>query len=1175
MNSPIPADPASAMVRPEASAVVPASPMASPVQLRAAAHLYGIDSVPLAGARVLELGGGSAEASIAFALAYPSAQMVRVDESAERIGEMRAWAERAGAGNLSFHAMDWARITPEFGQFDYILADGIYGRGGEGAGEALLQVCRHTLSPLGLACVDYRTQPGWKAAEIVRDLLAMQSHSATSDADLIGGARSALSVLAEGISPGHPYAGMLAEIVRQARNATDEELLRDYLIGNGGACYFAEFVDRAAQAGLAYLGDAQPQLELPATFGTQVALTHSLFCLGKPGMLRQQYLDFSVGRKLRRSMLMHADRQESPLAAPSSALLQGMHLAASALRIQEGDGAFCTYRFYSGSRRVVATRGPEVANVVEILSHAWPASMTFGELVEQTHCRNPAATGPSEHEKAVAKALEVLFMQGVLRYSVDPGPYDEASDGLGLVPHIERVLREAPAEQRDFTVYNLWQEPVALALTPQERELALAAGEHEFDALVTRLVPPAQAGGEDLDAATAVRHEQARDTVAVQFDLLKRAGLLHGSHEAWQAYFAAAMVTTRLACGYRYGYPDALLLHARLAKAGPNRNGKRRFRGTQAAEAPESHTDYVELLSLFKAGRWRDAQAVGERCIRQFPEHGQSWCIHSNVLRHLGKLAQARDAALRSVTLLPLEPATHSALGLAYKDMQMLAEVESAFRRALLLDPDSYSVCSNMAGNLRWQARYPEAEAYCRRAIEIEPEAVGAYGSLAMVQTAIGRLHEAVETYRKAIALRPDPLSYSNMLFTMCHIDDLDPDFVLREHLAFGAAMKMSAGETAGNHANSREPERPLRVGFVSGDLCRHAVASFVEPIWATCDRQAWQIHVYSNTVKDDDVTERLRGYAHVWRTVLGLTDAELADQIRQDRVDVLFDLSGHTGLNRLPAFARKPAPVQVSWIGYPGTTGLSTMDYYLIDRHVAPPGYLDAQFTEKLVYLPSCATFQPTVGGPPVNELPALGRGHITFGSFNRLPKITDLTLDLWARVLRAIPDSIMLIGGIESPLVEEPLARRFSERGIGRERLNFRNRGSISEYMLQHHEVDIALDTFPYAGGTTTYYSLRMGVPVLTLRGRTRVSCQTAGILGSVGLPEWIADDNEDFVRSATAWAADLPGLARLRLGMRDKVRESSSSAETVTRSLERAVRHMWRRWCQGLPPESFTAP
>jgi protein O-GlcNAc transferase len=322
-------------------------------------------------------------------------------------------------------------------------------------------------------------------------------------------------------------------------------------------------------------------------------------------------------------------------------------------------------------------------------------------------------------------------------------------------------------------------------------------------------------------------------------------------------------------------------------------------------------------------------------------------------------------------------------------------------------------------------------------------------------------------------------------------------------------------------------------------------------------------LHAYSNHAIEDAVTQRIKGHFAYWHSIVSLSDEALAEKIRADSIDILIDLSGHTAGNRLLAFARKPGPVQVSWIGYPGTTGLQAVDYFLTDRFCLPPGQFDDQFTEKIVYLPACTPFMPSNEAPLVNALPALNNGFVTFGSFNRLSKLSPSVIALWSQLLRALPDSRIVLGAVPQDGYDA-LIDSFAQEGIVRERLSFHPKCGL------HHQVDICLDTFPYNGGTTIWHALWMGVPTLTLAGNTVAGRSGAAILGNSGLEVFIAHDPADFVQKGLLWSVNLAALSDIRTELRERFTQSAvGQPALIAAGLERALRSMWQRWCDGLPP------
>jgi predicted O-linked N-acetylglucosamine transferase (SPINDLY family) len=581
------------------------------------------------------------------------------------------------------------------------------------------------------------------------------------------------------------------------------------------------------------------------------------------------------------------------------------------------------------------------------------------------------------------------------------------------------------------------------------------------------------------------------------------------------------------------------------AASSTDARGLARIERRQATRVARRHE--TALLGTLRAGKWSDAEAQARALTEDFPERGLAFKVLGALLSTRGNLKDAIDAMKTSVALLPEDAEAHANLG------STLIKLE----------------------------RYEEAESTLRQALRIDPKFAAAYEGLADAYQAEGRYVEAEEILRRSISYGPDPtrpdkdLRHTSLLFLLSHNPALDADSLFAEHCRIGARLESRSRKSRPQYANVADPDRRLCVGLVSADFCSHAVANFIEPLISLLTHcTGMELHAYYNNRSEDDVTQRLRGYMHRWNSVSALPDRQLAQKIMDDRIDILLDLSGHTSMNRLRVFARKPAPIQISWIGYPGTTGLRAMDYYLADRHWLPPGHFDRQFTEKLVYLPCAAPFQPEPAAPPIASLPSLHKGYVVFGSFNRIGKITAATVGLWSQLLRTLPDSIMLIAGI--PPTSRQSARLiewFAAQGVAGERLQFHPRCKMEAYLALHHQVDICLDTVPYSGGTTTYHALWMGVPTLTVAGPTPASRQGAAICEHLDLQSFIAADASDFVAKGVHWAHQLPALATLRAGLRERALNSSlCDPHVIAGAFIRAARQMWIRWCNGLPAESF---
>lgn len=572
------------------------------------------------------------------------------------------------------------------------------------------------------------------------------------------------------------------------------------------------------------------------------------------------------------------------------------------------------------------------------------------------------------------------------------------------------------------------------------------------------------------------------------------------------------------------------------------------------------------------------ALASFERALEFNAGHVVSYRGKGNVLLNFGLRQGAIECFETALAMEPDSPETLRDLGLVYLELGKYREAEQHSRAALALRPLYPSAQNNLGNALLALGNFAEAEKCHLAALSIVPDCDVFLSNLGGSQWALGRLSDAIESFRRATEIGPATAPdrharYSNLLFGLSHSEEHDAQALFAEHRRFADKFEAPLRATWPRHRNAREPVRKLEVGFVSGDFRAHVVAQFLGPVLECLSRHpGLSLHAYYNSAVQDSETQRLKALFHHWHSVVGLPDAVVAGQIGADRIDILIDLSGHTALNRLPIFAHKAAPVQVSWLGYPGTTGLQAMDYYLADSLVLPPGQFDDQFSERIVRLPALAPFRPHASVPPVGPLPALANGFLTFGSFNRPSKINPSVVHWWAELLRALPDAKLLIeGGPQDGQCMQWLA----QEGVARERLLWHGRGGLKVYHELHHRVDICLDTFPYNGATTSWSALWMGVPTLAVAGNTPAGRYGAAIMGQMGLDTFVAADLEDFVRKCVYWANHLEELAELRAGMRQRFSQSAAGQpDLIAQALVNALRSMWQRWCQGLPAESFTA-
>jgi predicted O-linked N-acetylglucosamine transferase (SPINDLY family) len=465
--------------------------------------------------------------------------------------------------------------------------------------------------------------------------------------------------------------------------------------------------------------------------------------------------------------------------------------------------------------------------------------------------------------------------------------------------------------------------------------------------------------------------------------------------------------------------------------------------------------------------------------------------------------------------------------------------------------------------------RLGEAEASHRRALALDPDYAIARCNLGNALGGLHRQDEAEACYRRAVALDPHyDDAWDNLLLQLLYAPQSDAARLYAEHRAWGADFEAGL-PPAQPHANPPDAERRLKVGYLSADFRTHSCAYFTEPLFAAHDRKRVEVFAYAQLRRADHVTARFQALADHWAEVAALDDAALARLIREDGIDVLVDLGGHTRDNRLRVLARRPAPVQVSWLGYPATTGLEAVEYRLTDALADPPGAADGTHAEELVRLEGgFLCYRPPADAPPVSPPPLDETGAVTFASFNNIAKVSEPALDAWAAILAAIPDARLVVKGsaLDQPPVRRRIQADFETRGIAAERVGLKGWIARAEAPLAlYHEADIALDSLPYNGTTTSCEALWMGLPVISLAGTHHAARVGASLLAQVGLGELMAESEADYVRIAVELARAPARIRAYRKELRARLRASPLMDEAgFARRVEAAYATLWRRWC-----------
>lgn len=587
---------------------------------------------------------------------------------------------------------------------------------------------------------------------------------------------------------------------------------------------------------------------------------------------------------------------------------------------------------------------------------------------------------------------------------------------------------------------------------------------------------------------------------------------------------------------------------------------------------------HCNLGEVYRAqGKSDEAIACYRRALTLEPELGEASNNLGLALERQGALVEAVDCFRQAVAHSPGLPAIHDNLGSALQRLGKVEEARACFRSALNLQPDFLPALNNLGTSYKDAGQFSDAVSCYQRALEIQPTVPEIHNNLGLALHGQGQLDGAVACYERALQLWPDYVqARSNLL--LC--EQARPGVTLAGLAAAHAEWDRRHGlplRPAQPPVRDRNPERRLRLGFVSADFGRHPVGWFLVGVLEQLQHHDCDVVCYCDRGETDDLTARCAAAVGTWRRVEHLSDAALAEQIQADAIDLLVDLSGRVGKNRLLTFARKPAPIQLAWIGYPGTTGLSAMDYLVADRYEVPPE-AEPHYREKILRLPDgYVCYTPPADAPAVGPLPAVANGYVTFGCFNHVAKISRLVFPVWAEILRRVPGSRLMLKtrGLDRPEIRERFVERFAMQAVELDRIDLLGESPQQELFDSYNCVDLALDPFPYSGGLTTCEALWMGVPVITCPGETFAARHSLSHLSNVGLQETVTGSLAEYVERAVTLAIDTRRLAELRAGLRDRMTQSPlCDAQRFTRNLVDALRQAWRTWCGSSAPRPLAA-
>ncbi len=587
------------------------------------------------------------------------------------------------------------------------------------------------------------------------------------------------------------------------------------------------------------------------------------------------------------------------------------------------------------------------------------------------------------------------------------------------------------------------------------------------------------------------------------------------------------------------------------------------------------------VAALYESGRFREAESAARKAIELHPNEAALHVNLGNVLLHTGKARLAVKSFQKALESDPSRSEAQLGLATILGETHRLAETLDFIEHEIAVKGESVQRLASLALAQQAKGDLSTAEATCRKVLGMQPNNISVLITLAGCMSVKGAHQEAIRLHERALVENPNmPAIYSNVAFDATYLPDISANEVFAYHREWADRFEKTNEKQAFSHEQSRDADRPLRIGYVSGDFGRHPVGFLLRDVMRNHDRKQVEIYCYSMMRASDDVTETIRSHSDAWIDALLMSDDELAEQIHQDQIDILVDLSGHTAYNRLPAFVRRPAPVQATWIGYFHSTGLKNIDYFITDP-VTTPADAGQLFSEIPVWLPhSRFCYSAPEYAPSVAPSPVLDVGYITFGSFNRVEKLVDPVISAWIRILDAVPGSRLLLkaGVLENESVRDSLRRRFVELGLQGDRLELRGPSQHPDMLAQYGEVDIALDPFPFNGGMTTLEALWMGVPVVTLAGNSVVSRQSASALTNIGLSELVFDDLNMYIEGAISLAHNVERLTALRPQIRRRMENSPlCQPAQFTQDLEALYGRMWKSWCDGkkLGTEVVQAP
>lgn len=1102
-----------------------------PVTLHMAASLYHAGAIMPTQSRILELGCGQGEALIANALAWPESVSLGIDINEEDVGRGQQRIKQFALSNVELHHAGLADLlASELGEFDYIVLRGLFSlMGGEERAE-LLRWCQTHLSASGIVAIHWQVLPGARDTKTLENSLIFHASGACDIDTQLASARGMLSYLAMTL----PEGGLKNQVI-EAEQSSDLLIAFRYLRNVNHADYFVDFHQQISHAGFSYIGDAVPQCESASYFGDHVSQMHALIGSASAYATSQQYLDFAIDRTERFSLLTHTGRSGVAM-APDLKSVEHLHWAGCFKRQLNNNGTMINGHVGQDGTPV-KTENKTTLQVLDVLADVWPLSLSFEQLL--FHCRFPEE--PSRDTRAeLVESLQDLLANTIngLMVSAMPCAYNQARDeALRLIAPVSEATF---AIQDTLVLYNYWGQAVTLS-----RE------EWRF----------AESGVQFYDESSWSL-----------FKSLREKGLLTGSVEAWRFALQSFMKSDDVAV-IKHVYLAILIFGCERKYGGFSDT----LKGTQHTAGGDDKYDslYDEVNALIRQGRNKKACEMVADLLKDDPDNVHLLRCQARTNLLMGAWQTSLLLTSRLLSHYALHWDSYFDLATALFKTDDFLEARKLLLALLRID-DKNANCWNLLACLYHERREMTiAEKCARHAIRLRADVPYFLSIMGIIFSDNQKMTDARYFLEKSLALKsPDFDTFTSLLFVMSHDASVSPAELIAAHQEYGHQVSqwVTSQQVTVRHNVSNDPNRKLRIGFVSADLRQHPVSNFFLPFWDNLNRNHFELIAYSNSEKYDEVSEHFSKSAALWRTITGLSHAELAQQIAEDKIDILFDLSGHTTGTRLPMFGFKPAPVQITWLGYPGTSGLTQMDYRIVTPGFGKPGEMDDQHSEKLLYMPLQSFFAPSPLSPAINPLPALSNGYFTYGSFNRPKKLNNEVFALWAKILSRNVTAKLLIGFMDDEEMISRYRKKLCALGVQEDQLIFRRTTNLENYLRMHHEVDLLLDSFPYTGGTTTSHAVWMGVPTLSIAGATSASRQSVETMHIYGLQSFVVASQEEYLEKAVWWQNNLDELNDRRQNMRSNIPIQKPGFNPAA-PLEKALRQAWQFYCAGLPAQSFT--